>query len=306
MVFEVSGVEAPLWLPPLIAFVLAFFSSTGGLSGAFILLPIQMSLFGFTSPAVTPTNHLYNIIAIPGGVYRYIREKRMLWPLAAILCAGLIPGVILGSWIRLRYLPDPKAFKLFVGCVLLFIGWRMFFQSALRRALEKTGLMKPAAPEPEPAAMTEVKVLEFSLRRFAFSFAGKEYNFPTVALYLPAIGVGVVSGAYGIGGGAIYIGLLVTFFPMPVYAFAGALLFGTLLSSLIGVAFFAAIAPYYGDADPAVAPDWTLGLLFGLGGLAGTYLGARLQRRFPQDVIKSIIGVAMLIVAARYIAGYLM
>ena len=35
--FPVSGVETWLWLPPLVAFVLSFFSSMVGISGAFLL-----------------------------------------------------------------------------------------------------------------------------------------------------------------------------------------------------------------------------------------------------------------------------
>jgi uncharacterized membrane protein YfcA len=45
-------------------------------------LPFQVSVLGFTSPAVSPTNLVYNIFAKPGGVYRYVREGRVVWPLA--------------------------------------------------------------------------------------------------------------------------------------------------------------------------------------------------------------------------------
>jgi len=49
----------------------------GGISGAFLLLPFQMSFLNFTSPSVSSTNFVYNIVAIPSGVYRYIKEGRM-------------------------------------------------------------------------------------------------------------------------------------------------------------------------------------------------------------------------------------
>ena len=32
------------------------------------------------------------------------------------------PGVFIGYYLRIFYLPDPRAFKLFAGCVLLYIG----------------------------------------------------------------------------------------------------------------------------------------------------------------------------------------
>ena len=53
MHFPVSGVEVSPLVPPLVAFAISFFTSTGGVSGAFLLLPFQMSVLGFTSPAVS-------------------------------------------------------------------------------------------------------------------------------------------------------------------------------------------------------------------------------------------------------------
>ena len=81
MYFETAGIEVSLWLPPLAAFVVSFFTSMGGVSGAFLLLPFQMSFLGYTAPSVSATNQLFNIVAIPSGVYRYLKEKRMVWPL---------------------------------------------------------------------------------------------------------------------------------------------------------------------------------------------------------------------------------
>jgi len=35
-----------------------------------LLLPFQVSVLGTPSPAVTPTNLLYNVIATPGALYQ--------------------------------------------------------------------------------------------------------------------------------------------------------------------------------------------------------------------------------------------
>src|SRR5512147_918733 len=137
MLFPVSGVETWVFFPPLVAFVVSSFTSMAGVSGAFILLPFQMSVLGFTSPAVSSTNFVYNIVAIPSGVYRYIREGRMNWPLAWIVIAGTLPGVFIGYYLRVFYLPNPRAFRLFVGCVLLYIGVRLVLDLPRRAAFKK-------------------------------------------------------------------------------------------------------------------------------------------------------------------------
>ena len=56
MHFPVSGVDCPAWLPVMLAFVVALVTAPAGLSGAFLLLPFQMSVLGYISPGVTPTN----------------------------------------------------------------------------------------------------------------------------------------------------------------------------------------------------------------------------------------------------------
>ena len=77
-------------IPQLVAFGISFFTSMGGISGAFLLLPFQMSVLGFTTPSVTATNFLFNVTGTPGGVYRYARECRLVWPVALLIVAGSI------------------------------------------------------------------------------------------------------------------------------------------------------------------------------------------------------------------------
>ncbi|MDO8670640.1 MAG: sulfite exporter TauE/SafE family protein [Dehalococcoidia bacterium] len=125
MFFQTTGIEVPLWLPPLVAFIISFFASMGGVSGAFLLLPFQMSFLGYTQPSVSATNQLFNIVAIPGDVYRYYREVRLVWPLTLVIVAGTLPGVFAGAIVRVTYHPDPKDFKLFAAAVLFYLGLKM-------------------------------------------------------------------------------------------------------------------------------------------------------------------------------------
>ena len=47
-------------------------------------------------------------------------------------------------------------------------------------------------------------------------------------------------------------------------------------------------------------PDWKLGLLFGAGGLAGSYFGARLQKRLPERWIRGFVAIVVLAIAVSY------
>jgi hypothetical protein len=54
----------------------------------------------------------------------------------------------------------------------------------------------------------------------------------------------------------------------------------------------------------STSPDWLLGLLFGAGGFAGMYLGARCQKFMPQKIIKLMLGTIILFLAVKYILQF--
>jgi len=317
MIFHTAGIEVALWIPPLVAFVISFFTSMGGVSGAFLLLPFQMSFLGYTNPSVSATNQLFNIVAIPSGVYRYCKEGRMVWPLTWVVVIASLPGVFIGAFVRVAYLPNPTHFKLFAAAVLFYIGLRMVkdllkknagnsdkvsseqqFQKMVRRYRDK-------AADPgmvDQTALKTIKVTHFNLRRIGYTFYDEAFDVSFWGIFTLSFIVGIVGGIYGIGGGSIIAPFFVTFFGLPVYTVAGAALMGTFMTSVGGVAFYQIIAPFYPDIS--VAPDWMLGILFGLGGMGGMYLGAYCQKFVPAKVIKWMLAAIIVFTATKYIAAF--
>lgn len=289
--FPISGVETIIFIPPLVAFTISFFTSMAGISGAFLLLPFQMSVLGFTTPAVTSTNFLFNVTGTPGGVYRYMRECRFAWPVAILIVAGIIPGVLIGYFLRITYLPDPRSFKFFAGIVLLFIAFKLFKEVWTSSAKKKENNCK---------LTDKVEKVSINTSTTRFDFKSVTYTFSTGGMLVLALTVGVIGGIYGIGGGSIIAPFCITFFNLPVYAIAGAILLGTFTSSAAGVAFYSLI-PINGQV---AAPDWLLGILFGAGGLFGMYCGARVQKYASEKLLKLILGIVMIIVALRYIVRF--
>jgi uncharacterized membrane protein YfcA len=110
----------------LCAFLLALITTPAGVSGAVLLLPIQLSVLHVPSPAVTPTNLVFNIAATPGGLLRFWREHRDTTGLLGLLVAGTLPGVVAGAVIRVELLSGSQAFLLVASGVLLPLGlWLM-------------------------------------------------------------------------------------------------------------------------------------------------------------------------------------
>ena len=141
------------------------------------------------------------------------------------------------------------------------------------------------------------KVLEDSPRQLRFAYDGQEYGVSRRALWLLCLIIGLAGGMYGVGGGSLLSPFLVAFFHLPVHAVAGAVLLGTLGTSLFGVLGFVLLS---GFVD-AASPDWLLGVSFGLGGLCGMYLGARCQKHVSGRAIGWGLVAILFFTAVRYL-----
>ena len=289
--FPVAGIETFIFIPPFVAFIISFFTSMAGISGAFLLLPFQMSVLGFTTPSVSSTNLLFNVAGTPGGVYRYMKEGRIVWPIAITIVTGIIPGILIGYYLRVKYLPDPRAFKLFVGLALMYVAFKLIrdaWTSKTKMAADTSGLKD------------KVGNASIRFKKTRFDFKGITYSIHTIGFFMLSFAVGIIGGIYGIGGGSIIAPFCVAFFNLPVHAIAGAVLLGTFTSSAAGVTFYSLISINGSTA----APDWALGILFGIGGLFGMYFGAKCQRYVPEKIIKIILTLIILSVATKYILQF--
>jgi uncharacterized membrane protein YfcA len=245
-----------------VAFLVAVLATPAGISGAVLLLPFQVSVLGTPSPAVTPTNLLYNVIATPAALYRYWRQKQTGGHLALLLITGTLPGVIAGSVIRVELLPGPAVFDLVIAAVLLPLGIWL----ALTRPPRQD---RPAHPP---------------------------WRIPVPAMVSVAAAVGCVGGIYGIGGGSILAPILIGSGRRPAEV-APAALASTFVTSVAGVITFTILAAHQ---HGPVAPDWPTGIALGLGGLGGAYTGARLQSRLPDVLIRRLVGVLVIAIGIRY------
>ena len=245
------------------AFAIALIATPAGISGAVLLLPFQVSVLGTPSPAVTPTNLLYNVVATPGALYQYWRQGQTGGALSRVLIAGTVPGVIAGSVIRVVLLPSAHVFDLVVSGVLLPLGiW----------------LAATDPPRDGDAGRLPLAI-------------------PSPVLILVAALVGCVGGIYGIGGGSILSPLLIGS-GRPATEVAPAALASTFVTSVAGVVTFTILSLHL---QGPVAPAWATGVALGIGGLAGGYTGARIQSRLPDALIRRIVGLLVIAIGARYL-----
>jgi uncharacterized protein len=242
--------------------MVAIVTTPAGVSGAVFLLPIQLSILNVPSPAITPTNLLFNVVAVPGALLRYRRSGKLSSPLTRQFIRGTLPGVVAGAVIRIYLVPGPRVFRAIVAVLLLPLG-----------AWLATQTIRKTAPDAQTLP------------------SGRFVS-------LLALAVGVAGGIYGIGGGSI-LGPVIAGRGVPVTEVAPAALTSTFVTSLAGAVTYALLSL---TTAGHIAPDWPLGLSCGLGGLIGGYLGAWLQPRLSEPILRLLLAALAIGLGGLYLA----
>lgn len=111
-----------------------------------------------------------------------------------------------------------------------------------------------------------------------------------------ALLVGTIGGIYGIGGGSLLAPILVGV-GFSMVEVAPAALASTFLTSIVGVAAYAILSL---RTSGSIAPDWIVGVGIGVGGLLGGFLGASIQPRVPEELLRRGLGLLALGLGIRY------
>jgi uncharacterized membrane protein YfcA len=195
-------VDPALLAGAVIALAVSALTTPAGVSGAVFLLPVQVGLLGVASPAATPTNLLFNLIATPGGLLRWWRTGGLDLRLAGLLSCAAVPAAAAGAVLRVQVLSGRLAVLALIGVVLTAMGLWL-------------ALGRPAAGRRPPPG--------------------------TPAVLAVAALAGLIGGAYGIGGGSVIAPSLVAL-GLPVARVAPAAIATTLVTSAAGIAAFEALA----------------------------------------------------------------
>jgi uncharacterized membrane protein YfcA len=232
-----------LWLIPL-GFVAGVLGSMIGLGGGIIVVPV-LTFFGF-SPTLAASNSLFAAFSNSvASTLSYSRQKRIEYSLGLKLGLLTIPGTVLGAYISSDV--TPEIFKILFGFVLIASSVYIFLRKKL------TGK--------EKSLTKQMMVFAISASFFA----------------------GIISAFFGIGGGIIFVPLMIVGMGMTMKKAAPTSQLILLFASLSGVI----IHTILGHSDFLQA-----GLL-SVGSFAGGLLGARLsidiKERFLQILVSVVI-----------------
>ena len=238
-----------LWLI-LLGFAGGILGSMIGLGGGIIVVPV-LTFLGF-SPTAAASNSLFAALSnAVASTISYSRQKRIEYSLGLKLGLLSIPGTVLGAVISSDVAPD--IFKVLFGLVLIASAAYIF----LRRNLES-------------------KQKTISKQMMVFAIGASFF-------------AGIISSFFGIGGGIVFVPLMVAGMGMAMKRAAPTSQLILLFASLSGVITHCLLGH----------PDFTQAGFLAIGSFIGGLVGARLSIDIKERYLQILVSLVILIAAAK-------
>jgi len=238
-----------LWLIPL-GFAAGILGSMIGLGGGIIIVPI-LTFFGFP-PTVAASNSLFAAFSNSvASTISYSKQKRIEYSLGLKLGLLAIPGTILGAIISTDLVPD--LFKILFGFILITSAVYIF----LRKQVE-----------------SREKIISKQLIIF---IVGASFF------------AGIISSFFGIGGGIVFVPLMVVGMGLSMKKAAPTSQLILLFASLSGIIVHSVLGH----------PDFLQSGFLAIGSFFGGLVGAKLSLSVRERNLKILISVILLITAGK-------
>ena len=240
-----------IWLIPL-GFIAGILGSIIGLGGGIIIVPV-LTFMGF-SPTLAVSNSLFAVFSNSvGSTIEYAKQKRVEFSLGWKLGLMAVPGTILDAFISSDL--SSEIFKILFALVLISSASYIF----LKRKIEE-------------------KPVDISRLLLVFS-AGASFF------------AGIISSLFGIGGGLIFVPLMVVALGISIKRAAPTSQFILMFASFSGLIVHSMLGH----------PDYYQALLLSIGAFAGGILGARLSLEIKENKLKIIVVIVLIAAAIKMI-----
>lgn len=242
----------------IIGFGSGILGSLIGVGGGIVMTPL-LTYMGF-SPAVIASSSLIAIFATSiSSTLTYIRKKYINYWLGLKLALPAIPGSIIGgffsNFISLEY------FKIYFAILLTVVGLYIFFKNKIiNKTLDRT---------PKPL---------FYLILISGTF-----------------GAGVISSFFGIGGGIIFVPILVIIYKMKMINASPTAQYTLLISTITGLLTHIILEH----------PDYSYGIALAFGAFFGAQLGSRSIHLVNENILSKIFSFSLIMIAINLIIDYI-
>lgn len=260
----------------LIGLIAATFGSLVGLGGGIIIVP-GLIFFGphllgesISSQTAVGTSLAVLIFTALSSTLAYMKVKRVDWRSGAIYFITSGPASMLGAALT-EYFKD-NVFNLVFGFFMLGMAILMIVKERL----------KP------------VNITWRGTRTYVDpSGQATEYGYSVVPMLFIGFAVGFISGLFGIGGGSLFVPLMVLLFRYPPHVASATSMFVIFLSSILGTTVHA----WNGSVD------WMLVAILAPSAWIGGRLGAAIANRMSGKGLLLVLRITLFVLAIRMIVS---
>lgn len=304
MHFPMAGIDASPISLILWGIFVGYVFTTVGAAGGILAGVGHMSIFGLKNAnMVKPMNQVLTLVSPVVGTPLYLREKRIVVPVAVALGLGGIIGAMIGSSLSHSLLKDMKVFQPYFGLFTLGISLRLFYEcsqkfidsqksvkAANKAFAEKVKELKAAG------RMSEIKEIGVNFQQIgmqnSFTFAGQEFKYNVFTPFIAGIIVAIISASLGVGGGFLLVPFMSSVMGFPMYIVAGTSVLSILVSSATSIANYISMGSVMDMKFLAIE----------LVGVAiGTVVAAHLSKFINARKLKLFLSFVLLYIGLKYV-----
>lgn len=264
----------------LIGLIAGTVGSLVGLGGGIIIVPALLYVglisanIDITPQVAVGTSLVVVIFTALSSTLSYTKQKKVDHSSAWLFFLASGPGAIFGAYVN-QFL-NMDGFTLYFGIFLIFMSFLLMIRGRLKKKDIKWGVTKTYV-DPQTGLETQ-------------------YGYHRGLGLFIAFFVGMLSGLFGIGGGALMVPAMILLFHFPAQVATATSMFIIFLSGILGsLTHF-----YYGNID------WLFVLALAPGAWIGGRLGAYISTKINSKVIVIILRIVLILIGIRLIMEAIM
>ena len=284
--------------------ILAGFLMAMGSGGGGLLAGIgHLSILGIGDPnTIKVVNQILEFTSRVVCVPVYLKQRRILWPLAFSFGIGAPLGAIAGSWTSRNYLSDLSLYRTAFGVLILVVAARMLYESVarpqsrrpeLQRAFEVSDRIQEQAARTTAASFDAPSMVQFRLRQVRISCAGETFVFDPLVAVAGGFAISFVGSMLGVAGGFLVAPFMASMLFFPMFFVAGTALVALMVPLLASVATYLFLH---------VDVDWSLVAIEVPGIAIGSLAAPLVNRHVNEKYLRLLVAIVLMCIAVYYLS----
>jgi uncharacterized protein len=225
-----------------------------GIGGGIIITPV-LTLMGFTPAHIASTSLIAVTSTSASSTIAYSRQKKIEYRIGLKMVIFSIPGSIIGAFISTDI--SLEFFKLSFAILLMLTGAYILFKNSILK-------------NPNKKPKTSISLL---------------------ICYTAAFIAGIISSLFGVGGGIIFVPIMVLIFQMTMAKAAPTSQLILFITSLMGTFTYILLSK----------PDYLNALFLAGGAFIGGQIGAKLSNYIKERTLQKLLSIFLIAVAIKLI-----